>query len=119
MSTIMARVATAASGYGGWGPGWGWGGWGWGGYGGWGYPYSSIDVHNYTERSLVIDIYDTRTNQPVWHGVAKKNAYTDDVNYAKLDETIAAVLGRFPATARHSLLTVRRLRGAARLMLWP
>jgi hypothetical protein len=32
----------------------------------------------------------------VWHGIAKKNAYTDDVNYAKLDETIAAVLGRFP-----------------------
>lgn len=89
-------------GYGGWGPGWGWGGWGGGGFGGWGYPYgwgspySSIDVYNVTERSLVIDIYDTKTNLPVWHGVAKKDAYTDDVNYTKLDETIAAVLGRFP-----------------------
>ena len=86
-------------GWGGWGPGWGWGGWGgwgWGGWGGWGYPYSSIDVYNVTERSLVIDIYDTRTNRPVWHGVAKKDAYTDDVDYARLDQTIAAVLSRFP-----------------------
>lgn len=80
----------------GWGPGWGWGGWGWGGWGGWGYPYSPIDVYNVTERSLVIDIYDSKTNLPVWHGVAKKDAYTDEVNYAKLDETIAAVLNHFP-----------------------
>ena len=88
-------------GYGGWGwGGWGWNhGWGWGpgwGWGGWGYPYPSIDVYNVTERSLVIDIYDNKTKQPVWHGVATKDAYSDEVNYAKLDETIAAVLNRFP-----------------------
>ena len=93
-------------GYGGWGyGGWGgWGGWGWGGCGwgwgcgwghGWGgYPY--LDSYQVTERSLVIDIYDAKTRQAVWHGVAQKDSYSDDVDYSKLDETVMAVLAAFP-----------------------
>ncbi|MCL6730590.1 DUF4136 domain-containing protein [Sphingomonas hankyongi] len=92
-------------GYGGWG-GWGWGsgwhgwggwggGWGWGpGWGGWGYPY--IDSYQVTERSLVIDIYDAKTRQPVWHGVAQKDSYSDEIDYSKLDATVSAVLAGFP-----------------------
>ena len=83
--------------YGGWG---GWGGWGccWG-YGGFGYPfggYPYVDSYEVTERSIVIDIYDAKTRQPVWHGIAQKDAYSDAVNYAKLDETVDLVLARFP-----------------------
>lgn len=80
--------------------GWGWGGYGWG-WGGWGYPwgwggFSPIDIENVTEHSLIIDIYDTRTRQAVWHGVARKDAYTRDADYARMNETVTAVLANFP-----------------------
>ena len=81
---------------GGWG-GWGWGcchGWGWGGWGGWG--YSDIDVDQYLERSVVIDIYDNRTKRPIWHGVASNNEYSDRVDYTKLEQAVVAALAKFP-----------------------
>lgn len=85
------------SAWGGWG---GWGrGWGWGGYGGWGWGrpyYNSIDVNYYTDRSVVIDIYDGPTNRPVWHGVATNSEYRDQVNYTKLDQAVVAALANFP-----------------------
>lgn len=47
-----------------------------GGWGGWGAPYygggNNVDVQQYTEGSLAIDIYDVADHKPVWHGVAKK-----------------------------------------------
>ena len=69
-------------------PGWGWGGWG--------HPYSYVDVDQYVERSVVIDIYDGRSRRPVWHGVGTHREYSDDVNYAKLDQAIVAALAKFP-----------------------
>jgi hypothetical protein len=83
-------------------PGWGWGhagwgGWGsWGGWGGWGYPYPSIDVDQYTERSVVIDIYDARSRRPIWHGVGTDREYRDKVDYGKLDRAVVAALSQFP-----------------------
>ena len=91
------RVYDWGPAYPGWG-GWGWGagwGWGWGpGWGGWGYP--DVDVDQYVERSIVIDIYDNVTKRPVWHGVASNNEYSDDVNYTKLDQAVVAALAKFP-----------------------
>jgi len=82
------------------GVGWGgWGGWGccgWGGWGGFGYPYSNLDVDTYTERSVVIDIYDGPSHRPVWHGVGANREYRDRVDYVKLDNAIAAALAKFP-----------------------
>ena len=80
------------------GHGWGgWGGWGhWGGWGGWGHPYGSIDVDYYTERSVVIDIYDGPSRRPVWHGVGSNREYRDKIDYVKLDQAIAAALAKFP-----------------------
>ena len=79
----------------GWG-GWGWGG-GWGGWGGWGSPYgSSIDVDYYTERSVIIDIYDGPSHRPVWHGSGSNREYRNRVDYAKLDQAIFAALANFP-----------------------
>ena len=83
-------------GWGGWGWG-GWGGWGWGGWHGWGYPYhSSIDVDQYTERSVIIDIYDGRSRRPIWHGVAAHREYSDKVDYVKMDRAVDAALAKFP-----------------------
>jgi len=51
----------------------GYGGWGWGrgyygGYGGYG--GQSVDVRQYTEGVLSVDIYDPQERRPVWHGRA-------------------------------------------------
>jgi hypothetical protein len=48
--------------------GWGWGGGYHGGYGGYG--AQSVDVRQYTEGVLSVDIYDPQERRPVWHGRA-------------------------------------------------
>ena len=75
----------------------GWGGWGWGP--GWGPGYPSIDIDYYTQRSIVIDIYDGSDRRAVWHGTVKKNGDQDRIDYAKLDGAVDAVLSRFPPSA--------------------
>jgi len=95
--TIGEKDRLRADDYGyGWG-GYGWGGygWGWGGWGpGWG--YSPVDIYTVTERSIVIDVYDARTRAPAWHGVVKRESYSDRVDYARLDRAVDAVLAHFP-----------------------
>ena len=78
-------------GYGGYGWG-GWRGWGWGGWG----PYGPVDIYTVTERSIIIDIYDGKSRTPVWHGVTRRQSYSDRVNYARLDKAVDAVLAEFP-----------------------
>lgn len=73
--------------------GWGWGGWGWGP------AYPSIDIDYYTQRSIIIDIYDGSDRRAVWHGTVKKNGDQDAIDYAKLDAAVDAVLSRFPPSA--------------------
>ena len=65
-------------------------------YPGWGSPYSSIDVDQYTERSVVIDIYDAQSRRPIWHGVGSDREYRDKIDYAKLDRAVVAALAHFP-----------------------
>lgn len=93
--TIGERDRTEITDYGGyyggswWGPSWGWG---------WGYPWGGpmIDAYTVTDRSIVIDIYDAGTRQPVWHGVVTRTGYPDQVDYSKLDQSVDAVVGQFP-----------------------
>jgi hypothetical protein len=88
-------------GWGGWG-GYGWGGWGgwgrygWGGWGGWGPYYPHVDIYTVTERSIIIDIYDAKTQQPAWHGEVSRESYSGRVNYARLDQAVDKVLSQFP-----------------------
>jgi len=49
-----------------------------------------------TERSIIIDVYDGKTQQPAWHGVVKRDSYSGRVDYARLDEAVARVLAQFP-----------------------
>jgi len=99
--TIGEKDRLRADSYGyGWG-GWGWGGWGWGGFGccygyGWGPGYPPVDVYTTTERSIIIDVYDAKTHQAAWHGVVKRESFSDRVDYARLDQAVAAVLAQFP-----------------------
>jgi len=53
-------------------------------------------VRNVTDGTLVIDIYDAKTKQPVWHGTATKQVGSKTVSQEELDQAVAAVLANFP-----------------------
>jgi hypothetical protein len=66
--TAKEETNISTSGYGyGYGPGWG-GGYYWGGGGGW--MGSTTTVNTYTVGTLLFDIYDAKTKQAVWRGIA-------------------------------------------------
>lgn len=77
------------------GAGWGYRGW-------WGYPYwgNEVDVRQYREGVLSIDVFDGRTHRPVWHGWAKKELSRADVERSEgpVRTAVEAVLERFPPT---------------------
>jgi hypothetical protein len=79
---------------------------GWYGYGGpgwWGGPYwgNSVDVRQYTEGTLSIDVFDARTHRPVWHGWAKRPLSDSDLNSPEqpVREAVNSVLAKFPPVA--------------------
>lgn len=76
------------------GPGW------YGGPGWWGGPYwgNTIDVYQYREGTLSVDIFDDKTHRPVWHGWAKKTLSRKDIENSEepIRRAVAAVLGKFP-----------------------
>jgi hypothetical protein len=78
------------------GPGWGWGG----GPGWWGGPYwgNELDVRQYREGTLSVDVFDAKTHRPVWHGWAKKELTRKDLEQSEqpIKEAVAAVLAKFP-----------------------
>jgi hypothetical protein len=75
---------------------------GWyGGYmGWWGYSYwgEGLDVRQYREGTLAIDIFDARSHKPVWHGWAKKELTDSDLEHSEAPIRVAveSVLSRFP-----------------------
>jgi len=75
-------------------PGW------WGYRGWWGYPYwgSEVDVRQYREGTLSIDLFDGHSHRPVWHGWARKELTRSDIEHseAPIRAAVAAVLAQFP-----------------------
>ncbi len=68
-------------------------GWGWGGA----YYYNEqVDVRQYTEGTLSVDIYDVSDRKPVWHGRATRKI-TDKMQ-ENPGETINEILGAMFAT---------------------
>lgn len=74
--------------------------WGWGRAGWWGGRYwgESLDVRQYREGILSIDIFDTPTHRPVWHGWAKKELTRKDMDNSAepIRKAVVAVLAEFP-----------------------
>ncbi len=72
--------------------------WGWGR----GYVGYDADVSTYREGTLSIDIFDARSNQPVWHGWATKRITDRDVENAakQIPVAVAAILADFPPRSR-------------------
>ena len=77
------------------GPGWGWGRRGW-----WGGPYwgDNLDVRQYREGTLAIDIFDAHGHRPVWHGWAKKELSRSDIEQSEepIRKAVQSVLAKFP-----------------------
>lgn len=66
----------------------------------WGYPYwgTGLDVRKYREGTLSIDVFDARSHRPVWHGWAKKELTSSDLEHseAPIRHAVETVLQRFP-----------------------
>jgi len=68
----------------------------------WGRPYyQDIDVREFTEGRLAIDMYDVKIKEPVWHGHATKSISSSDQKNAEklINEAVAAILKTFPPTS--------------------
>jgi Domain of unknown function (DUF4136) len=78
-------------------------GW-WNGQAWWGYPYwgGEVDVRQYREGTLSIDVFDGHTHRPVWHGWARKELSRADIEHseAPIRAAVAAVLAQFPPGPR-------------------
>jgi hypothetical protein len=66
----------------------------------WGAPYwgSEINVHQYREGTISIDIFDARTHRPVWHGWARKELTRSDLEHSagSIRADVDSVLAQFP-----------------------
>jgi hypothetical protein len=76
----------------------------WGYRGWWGYPYwgAEVDVRQYREGTLSIDVFDGRSHRPVWHGWARKELSRSDIEHseAPIRAAVTAVLAQFPPAAK-------------------
>ena len=76
------------------------------GYAGYGYPGyghygSTASEYTFTEGSLVVDIFDNRSKEAIWHGSASKRLSRKDKDNATqlIDQAIATLLTEFPDTS--------------------
>ena len=65
------------------------------GPGAWG---NEVDVHQYQEGTLAIDIFDVRNRKAVWHGSAKKELSQSEMEHSEgpIREAVTEVLAGFP-----------------------
>jgi hypothetical protein len=66
----------------------------------WGAPYwgSEVDVRQYREGTIAIDIFDARSHRPAWHGWARKELTRADLEHSagSIREAVDSVLAQFP-----------------------
>jgi len=66
----------------------------------WGAPYwgSEVNVHQYREGTISIDVFDGRTHRPAWHGWARKELTRADLEHSagSIREAVDSVLAQFP-----------------------
>ena len=60
--------------------------------------WSNIDLYQYREGTLGIDVFDTRTRRPVWHGSAQQELSRKDLEQPaeSIARAVSSVLARFP-----------------------
>jgi len=66
----------------------------------WGGPYwgNNIDVRQFREGTLSIDVFDGQSHRPVWHGWARKELTRSDIAHSEepIRKAVDSVLARFP-----------------------
>jgi hypothetical protein len=57
-----------------------------------------LDVRQYREGTLSIDVFDAKTHRPVWHGWAKKELTRADIENSEgpIRKAVTAILAKFP-----------------------
>lgn len=63
----------------------------------WGRFGQNVDTYRYTEGTLAVDVFDTTTARPVWHGEAVQNIDPGRTDPAVVDAAVAGVMAQFPA----------------------
>jgi hypothetical protein len=63
----------------------------------WGPFGRDVDVRQYTEGQLSVDVFDTKTRQPLWHGQATGTVNPQKLNAQKIEAGVADIMARFPA----------------------
>lgn len=63
----------------------------------WGAFGRQVDVRQYTEGQLSVDVFDTKTSRPLWHGRATETVNPKKLDPAKVDRAVSDVMARFPA----------------------
>lgn len=63
----------------------------------WGRFGRQVDVHQYTEGQLSVDVFDAKTKQPLWHGQDTESVNPGHVDGEKIDKHVADVMERLPA----------------------
>ncbi len=69
----------------------------------WGVGYvQDVDVREFTQGQLTIDIFDTKSRQPVWHGYGSKSVTASDQKNAAeiIQKAVTAILKDFPPPAK-------------------
>jgi len=62
----------------------------WGRFGG------QVSVYQYTEGKLAVDVFDTKTRQPLWHGQATETIHPENPDPAAINTAVASVMASFP-----------------------
>lgn len=62
----------------------------------WGRFGRQVDVYQYTEDSLSVDAFDTKTKQPLWHGQATESV-SSKPDPAKVEKAVNKLMAQFPA----------------------
>ncbi len=63
-----------------------------------GWSGNQIEVNQYQEGTLAIDVFDARSRKPVWHGSAQKKLSESDIanSHVVIRDAVTAVLANFP-----------------------
>jgi hypothetical protein len=61
---------------------------------------NQVDVHQYREGTLAIDVFDLQSHRAVWHGSAQKELSQSEMEHSEepIREAVTAVLANFPPT---------------------
>jgi hypothetical protein len=71
----------------------------WGAYG------RRVDVYQYTVGQLSVDVFDTKTRRPLWHGQATQTITPGKLKPEKVDKVVGEIMALLPAQPGSALGT--------------